>query len=84
MTSAGKIIETKGLAIGGPYLSHIALRLLCRRVAVLTSIASLAIAFFVACITTSVSAQQIQDDYGYSISPSQVSDLFFLILGTDG
>ena len=42
------------------------------------SVAWVAVAFFVAWITTSVSAQQMQDDYGYSISTHQAIDVFFL------
>jgi photosystem II stability/assembly factor-like uncharacterized protein len=78
MASAGKIVETKGFATGGPFLSHRVLGFLFRRVAVLILIASLAIALLISCVVGSVSAQQMQDDYGYSISTHQVSDMFFL------
>jgi photosystem II stability/assembly factor-like uncharacterized protein len=72
--SAYKVIEMKGPATTTTNPSH----LLCRRVTALRSIASLVIAFLVSCVAVSVSAQQMQDDYGYSISAHQVSDIFFL------
>jgi photosystem II stability/assembly factor-like uncharacterized protein len=45
---------------------------------VLRSIVSLAAVFVVSWVAVDLNAQPIQDDYGYSISPRQVSDLFFL------
>jgi photosystem II stability/assembly factor-like uncharacterized protein len=48
-----------------------------RRNALPRAIAPLAIAFFLSCVTVGLRAQSIQDDYGYSMSPHQVSDLFF-------
>jgi photosystem II stability/assembly factor-like uncharacterized protein len=76
--SAYKVIEMKGSATSTTYFSHRVLRLVCRRVAIHRSIASLAIALLISCVAGSVSAQQMQDDYGYSISTHQVTDLFFL------
>jgi photosystem II stability/assembly factor-like uncharacterized protein len=76
--SAYKVIEMKASATSTMYLSHRAFKLGCHRVVIHRSIASLAIAFLLSCMAGGESARSIQGDYGYSISPHQVSDLFFI------